>query len=313
MSFKVLNLDHSPLAGKESNELRVKQFSKIIPTENHMAELSLPKDLNIEPHLIPTDELQFLEAYIDFNVRSDDVFVCSLPKCGSSWTQTIVCLLTHNLNYQNVDRKNQMGDFDEMKTMDAAREKISHLLNDKTSGRQLDESIVTKMVWNDCFNMDSPRTIKSHLPVQFLPKAIWSKQAKVIYVARNPKDTAISEWHFVRNYFHFDVPLDHIVDGVINDTHVFSPRFSHVLNYWKCKHLPNVLFITYEDLVNDAFATVKTISEFLGCSYSDDQLKEVTEYVSFDKMKKNKAINREEDLKSMEKQFNKDRPDSEFT
>lgn len=313
MSYTVSKVEYSPFISEKANEWLMKTFSKITPTEKHMSELPLPKTLNIEPHYLPNGELQFLDAYIDFDVRSDDVFVCSLPKCGSSWTQTIAHLLTHNLNYENVDRKKQMGDFDEIKTMELARQQISHLLNDNTGGHQLDESTVTKMVWNDCFNMDSPRTIKSHLPIQFLPKAIWSKQAKVIYVARNPKDAALSEYHFVRNFFHLDVTLDDIVNGVTNDAHVFCPRFTHILNFWKSRHLPNILFVTYEDLVNDSFATIKQISEFLGCNYTDEQLKELTEYVSFNNMKKNKAINREDDLKSMEKQLNENRPDSEFT
>lgn len=313
MSYTVSKIESSPFIGQQCNEMLTKRFSKIVPTEKHMSELPLPSTLNLEPHFLPSEELQFLDAYIEFDVRSDDVFVCSLPKCGSSWTQTIAHLLTHYLNYENVDRKKQMGDFDEIKTIQAAREKIDHLLNDNTGGRQLDESTVTKMAWNDCFNMDSPRTIKSHLPIQFLPKAIWTKQAKVIYVARNPKDTALSEYHFVRNFFRINLPLDDIINGVTHDMHSFGPRFAHILNFWKSKHLPNVLFVTYEDLVNDAFATIKQISEFLGCKYSDNQLKELTEYVSFDKMKKNKAINREEDLKSVEKETNKERPDVEFT
>lgn len=313
MSFIVSKVDHSPYISEKCNETLLKGFSKIVPTEKHMSELPLPKNLNIEPHYIPTEELTFLQACIDFYVHSDDVFVCSLPKCGSSWTQTIVWLLTHNLNYQNVDRKKQMGDFDEIKTMQAAREKIHHLLNENNNGHQLDESTVTKMVWNECFNMDSPRVIKSHLPVHFLPKAIWSKQAKLIYVVRNPRDGAVSEYHFTRNFFRFDIAMDDFVNGITNDTWAFGPRFTHILNYWKCKDLPNVLFIAYEDLVNDSFATMKMISEFLGCSYTDHQLKELTEYVSFDNMKKNKAINREDDLKSMEKQLNKERPDANFT
>ena len=312
MSHKVSKVDHLPFISEQGNEIIVKYFSKVVPTEKHMSELLLPKNLNIEPHFLPFPELKFLDAIIDFDVRSDDIFVCSLPKCGSSWTQSIVWLLSHNLNYENVDRRKQMGDFDGMKTWHAARERIHHLMNDDKNGRQLDESTITKMVWNECFNMDSPRTIKSHLPVHFLPKAIWSKQAKVIYVARNPKDEAVSEYHFYRNYYRFDISLDDIVNGVVNDMWIFAPRFSHIVNYWKCRDLANVLFISYEDLVNDSFATIKMMGQFLGCKYTDDQLQELTRYVSFDSMKKNPAINRENDLKWMEKHQNKDRPDSEF-
>ena len=45
--------------------------------------------------------------------------------------------------------------------------------------------------------MRSPRIIKSHFPEQHLPPDIWNKKAKIVYVARNPKDVAVSYfyWH----------------------------------------------------------------------------------------------------------------------
>ena len=44
--------------------------------------------------------------------------------------------------------------------------------------------------------MKSPRLIKSHFPGQMLPPDIMSKKARIVYVARNPKDLAVSYYYF---------------------------------------------------------------------------------------------------------------------
>ena len=46
-------------------------------------------------------------------------------------------------------------------------------------------------------DLPSPRTIKSHLPLEFLPPKLLDT-CKVIFVGRNPKDTCVSFYHFAQ-------------------------------------------------------------------------------------------------------------------
>ena len=47
----------------------------------------------------------------------------------------------------------------------------------------------------------SPRLIRSHLPYHVIPMSKEeSKRSKYIYVARNPRDVAVSYYHFVLSF-----------------------------------------------------------------------------------------------------------------
>lgn len=302
MSFDIVKLENSPFLSKEGNELLTKYYSMVVPNDKFILESNVPKNLEITPYIGATTVSTDLDAILNFDVRADDIFVCSLMKCGSSWVHNIVWLLTNGLDFEtnrNVEWKKLMGNFEDFTKLRSTKETCSE--------RTLKDD------WKENFgNMKSPRVLKAHSPVYFLPMGIWSKQAKVIYIVRNPKDAVVSEYHFLRNAFHCDITMDDVVNGVINDAWLFCPRFSHILNCWRIRHLPNVCFIVYEDLVTDTFATIQKISEFLNFSYTDAQLMELVEYSSFDNMKEIEAVNREKDLMWMENKFGKQRPDAGF-
>lgn len=44
--------------------------------------------------------------------------------------------------------------------------------------------------------MTEQRFIKTHLPMKLMPHSVLTSGAKVVYVARNPKDVAVSYYHF---------------------------------------------------------------------------------------------------------------------
>uniref|UniRef100_A0A1B6BWH0 Sulfotransferase domain-containing protein n=2 Tax=Clastoptera arizonana TaxID=38151 RepID=A0A1B6BWH0_9HEMI len=103
------------------------------------------------------------KKFSDLEVREDDVWVISFPKCGTTWTQEMVWLLGNNLDYEGAKEPIFLRfPFLEMNVL-----KFEDYLQD------LPDSVE---VLN---NSPSPRFIKTHLPVEFLPKQLWTKKPKV--------------------------------------------------------------------------------------------------------------------------------------
>jgi len=65
--------------------------------------------------------------------------------------------------------------------------------------------------------MDSPRYIKTHLPLNLLPQELLTKRPKIIYVARNPKDQCVSFYHHRVLIEGYKGTVDDFVDEYVQD------------------------------------------------------------------------------------------------
>jgi len=119
---------------------------------------------------------------------------------------------------------------------------------------------------------------------------------KVVYVARNPKDTCVSTYKFFRLFrdldFQGDVELfaKYFMDGNITE----SPLMEHLIEAWNLRHHPNMCFIFYEDMKRDLRSQIHRVAEFLGKSYSDDQVDKLASHLHIDNFKNNPFVNMEQ-------------------
>ena len=72
---------------------------------------------------------------------------------------------------------------------------------------------------------------------------------------------------------------------------VFGDPIEFMVTYWKMRHLPNILILTYEDTQQDLKGTLKKIAKFLNKTLSDGLLQKMCDHLSFDSMQKNDAVN----------------------
>ncbi|KAL8519275.1 hypothetical protein ACS0TY_010280 [Phlomoides rotata] len=152
----------------------------------------------------------------------------------------------------------------------------------------------TKAPKFDIYNASSPRLLHTHLPHAVLPDSVKNSSAcKIIYIARNPKDTLISLWHFFNSILgpiQGPFPLEKAVDCFCSGMYLYGSFFDHVVEYWvESKKRPDkILFIKYEELQSDPKGHVAKIAQFLGRPLlgDDDQgVEEIIEKCSLERLK----------------------------
>ncbi|XP_022083514.1 sulfotransferase family cytosolic 1B member 1-like [Acanthaster planci] len=201
-----------------------------------------------------------LEALKSFEVRDDDVFIFTYPRSGTHWVSEIV-------HYILNDGK---GDFD--------RSFMANVLETTLAEDPIRMQSTTPghMV---CAAMKSPRCIISHCMERFRPPQVLTKNAKVVYVARNPKDVLVS-WSKIVSFWRFD----NVFWAFCNGRMMFGSWFDHVLGYWTQRGNKNVLFLKYEDIHKDLRGSICKLAQFVGKDLSDDVIDGILEHVTFDGM-----------------------------
>ncbi|XP_071384665.1 cytosolic sulfotransferase 3-like [Centroberyx affinis] len=209
-----------------------------------------------------------------FQARPDDILIATYPKAGTTWVSYILDLLY--FGQTNSERQTSIP----------IHERVPFLEIDiptEYTGTHLAEKLPT-----------SPRLIKTHLPVQFVPKSFWEQNCRIVYVARNAKDNAVSYFHFDRmnkvqpeagDWSSF---LQRFMEGKM----VFGPWYDHVTGWWEKKETHSKIhYMFYEDLIEDTGREIDSLCSFLGLSPSAEEKERVRGGVQFDNMKKDNMAN----------------------
>lgn len=243
--------------------------------------LNFPKDDSWENN-VPLYQYQgfwFLPDYLVsviladefFKAEPGDIFVCSFPKCGTTWLKALTFAIVTRTRYDNhinttplltklpQDCVPYLADFSE---------KLDHI---REPGLPL---------------------LATHTPYHSLPKAtLNSDHCKVVYVCREPKDAFVSLYHFLNRQNPKEIPLEKAFDLFFEGKTMFGPYWEHVLGFWKAsqENPEKVMFLKYEDMVEDTAFHVKRLAEFMGYPFSleeekQDGVQKIVELCSFENM-----------------------------
>nr|XP_056717692.1 sulfotransferase 1C1-like [Euleptes europaea] len=207
-----------------------------------------------------------------FQAKPDDLLIATYVKAGTTWTQEIVDMIQHD------------GDTEKCKRA-------------STSERQpfiewvLHETLTPG--WEKAEAMPSPRTLKTHLPVQLVPPSFWEQNCKIIYVARNAKDNVVSSYHFHRMNQIMPEPgtWEEFLEKYMAGKVVWGSWYDHVKGWWKAKDHHRILYLFYEDIKENPRHEIQKISQFLEKDLEKEILDKIVHHTQFEIMKENPMAN----------------------
>lgn len=198
-----------------------------------------------------------LEPFLNFEVFEDDVWIITYPKCGTTWSQEMVWLLMNNMDFEkaksiDIELRSRFVDYS-----------LKCLETSKTDPR--------------------PRVLKTHEKMQLLPKEIWTKNPKIIFMCRDPRDVFVSMYHHSK--FFFGKMFTDDVERVIEGRMKYSDFWEQVLSFYAMKDKDNVMFLSFEQMKKDLKSVILRVSDFLGKQYPDAEVDKLVDHLDFKNMK----------------------------
>jgi len=130
-----------------------------------------------------------------------------------------------------------------------------------------------------------PRYIKSH---QYFDH----RYQRIVYVVRDPRDVALSYYHFQRKYRHIDdaYPLERYVEDFVNGTigsEDWGTWKENVASWVATRgEDPDFLLLRYEDMVDDTPRQLRRLAAFLGIEASPERMNAVIEMSAAGRLRK---------------------------
>jgi hypothetical protein len=188
----------------------------------------------------------------NLDVFDDDVFIVSYPRSGNTWARFLLA----NLVYPE-----KSPDF----------RNINELIPDPEA---LSKRHLAKL--------SRPRIIKTHQ--YFHPS-----YRKIIFVVRDPRDHAVSGYHFLRKmrFYSDDVPIEEHVKRITSDINSQYGSWGENTASWLATrgNDPQFLLVRYEDLLQNTAEQLGRIALFLGIEASSERIHQAIERSSADKMR----------------------------
>ncbi|KAG3259577.1 sulfotransferase 1A1-like [Ictidomys tridecemlineatus] len=214
---------------------------------------------------------EMVEPIQSFQAWPDDLLISTYPKSGSTWVTEIMEMIYQDGNLEKCHRA-------------PTYERVP-VLELKWPGLSTGMDILK--------DTPAPRLLKTHLQLALLPQSFLDQKVKVIYVARNAKDVAVSYYNFYKMAKGHPEPgtwdsfLEKFMDGQVS----FGSWYQHVLKWGELGRTHPVLYLFYEDLKENPKREIKKILEFLGRSLSEETVDHIVQHTSFKEMKKNPMAN----------------------
>lgn len=211
-----------------------------------------------------TCDVESFEKGFDYEPRPEDVFVVTQMKCGTTWMQHLV--------YETLERGRGS-----LVASGTALYAVSPWLEARKSVPVEKAPLVGR---------ERPsRIIKTHLPRSHCPG---DGGARYIYVSRHPASCFASCADFLRaNAGPVTVDLEDVRRWFTSERMWWGPWPDHVAAWWRtAREEDDILFVRFEDMVEDLPAVARRVAAFLGLDPLDgDEVERITEKCGFEYMR----------------------------
>jgi len=185
-------------------------------------------------------------------VFPEDIFLVSYPRSGNTWMRFLLA----NLIYPD---------------QEVSFLTIGNLVADPArASRKFLKSL------------PRPRILKSHYPFD-------SRYRKVVYLVRDPRDVAVSEYYFSLKKLRLDasVTIDQFVESfVAGDRSAYGSWWENVASWIAArKGDPGFLLVRYEDLLRETVAELSRVASFLAIDRNPDAVRTAVQRSSFERMR----------------------------
>lgn len=220
----------------------------------------------------------------EYEARDNDIIISTSYKSGTTWMQRICAALIFQSD-----------------SLTSPLDKLSPWLEARYQSKETVLSYLKSLTYR--------RFIKSHLPLNGIP---YNPRVKYIVVGRNGLDVFMSFWNHWNNmrieaidnlnnipdrhgepfpYPPMDISIafqDWLTTSSIKwetDGFPFWSHLDHIKSWWRFRHLDNVLFVHFNELLADLDAEMRKISAFLNIPVKESNWHELVKSASFNAMK----------------------------
>ena len=157
------------------------------------------------------------------------------------------------------------------------------------------------------------RVMKSHLSLEALP---YHGGTRYIVCVRDARDVFMSLWNHMSKMSPAAIAamngsagrIGEAMPEIGSDIHAFwagwinrgwfpwetegyphSANMAHTQSWWNFRHLPNILFVHFADLLADPAAEVRRVAEHLGYALGDGAVDAIVKATTFDALRENVA------------------------
>lgn len=220
--------------------------------------------------------------------RRGDIFVCTPPKTGTTWTQMLCALLVH-----------------QSPKLPQSLTRLSRWLERVTEPV---ESVIA-----DFENQEFRRIVKTHTPLDGLP---WFEDASYVFCGRDPRDAFLSGVDHFANLSDASIADARKRAGIVGDfafptdpnvlfsmwlttpTHEWVPDgfpmgsvLYYASSFWPYRKLPNIHFLHYADLSDRLDEEMRRLSQFLHIPVDEEVFPSLVKAASFGAMKEEGGAN----------------------